>query len=218
MIETALTRYQLDRNRVYVLGLSAGGSMSAVMLANYPDLFAGGGIIAGTPFDCNRGSGLTWGLWLWYRTFFGDAASATYSCGLLGYMTTNRTAAEWGDYVRAVTDTSPNRWPIVSIWTGTADRTVDPANRQELIEQWTNVHGIDAHPDLEVSIGDATRMVFEDPAGAELVESWQAKGFPHAFPIDPELGPEACGHPGPFIVDANICAVRRIAEFWGLLE
>ena len=32
------------------LGLSAGGAMTAVMLASYPDVFAGGAIIAGLPF------------------------------------------------------------------------------------------------------------------------------------------------------------------------
>ena len=35
-----------------VTGLSAGGAMTAVMLATYPEVFAGGAIIAGLPYGC----------------------------------------------------------------------------------------------------------------------------------------------------------------------
>ena len=35
---------------MFVTGLSAGGAMAAVLLASYPEAFAGGGIIAGLPF------------------------------------------------------------------------------------------------------------------------------------------------------------------------
>ena len=40
----------IDGRRVFVTGLSAGGAMTSVMLATYPELFAGGAIIAGLPF------------------------------------------------------------------------------------------------------------------------------------------------------------------------
>ena len=40
----------LDRSRIFVTGLSAGGAMASVMLATYPEVFAGGAIIAGLPY------------------------------------------------------------------------------------------------------------------------------------------------------------------------
>ena len=43
MIRTMIETYQLDKGRVFITGLSAGGAMTAVMLATYPELFAGGG-------------------------------------------------------------------------------------------------------------------------------------------------------------------------------
>ena len=217
MIDTAVDQNGLDPNRVYVLGLSAGGAMTAVLLANYPELFAGGAIIAGTPFDCNRPAGLTSIWWWWLSTFFGDAAAASFACGLFNYSTSDRSSGEWGEFVRDAADTSPATWPPVSLWHGDADGTVDPANLRELVEQWTDVHRIDTVPEVSEEIGGGVHEVFEDAAGVPRVEAWRIAGFPHAFPIDPNAVPEACGVQAEFILDAQICAVRRIAQFWGLI-
>jgi poly(hydroxyalkanoate) depolymerase family esterase len=47
MIERMIEDYGIDRRRVFVVGLSAGGAMTSAMLATYPEIFAGGAIIAG---------------------------------------------------------------------------------------------------------------------------------------------------------------------------
>jgi len=50
MIETFVMDKKIDRDRVFITGLSAGGAMTSVMLACYPEVFAGGAIIAGLPY------------------------------------------------------------------------------------------------------------------------------------------------------------------------
>src|SRR6478736_1551839 len=50
MIEKTIGAHGIDRKRVYVTGLSAGGAMTAAMLATYPEVFAAGAIIAGLPY------------------------------------------------------------------------------------------------------------------------------------------------------------------------
>ena len=41
MVDKMISDYDLDPERVFVTGLSAGGYMTTVMLATYPDVFAG---------------------------------------------------------------------------------------------------------------------------------------------------------------------------------
>ena len=55
MVKHLVASHDLDPARVFINGLSAGGAMTAAMLASYPDLFAGGAIIAGLPFGVAEG-------------------------------------------------------------------------------------------------------------------------------------------------------------------
>ena len=50
MVEKTVRDRNIDRKRIFVAGLSAGGAMTLVMLATYPDIFAAGAVIAGLPY------------------------------------------------------------------------------------------------------------------------------------------------------------------------
>ena len=215
MIRHAIDAYDVDASQVFVLGLSAGGSMASVLMANYPELFQGGAIVAGTPYECNN-PGFLDGLWWWLFTWAGDAAAASYACGLFDYSPTQRPAEAWGDYVRAAAGATPANWPRVSLWQGGADGIVDPANLRELVKQWTDVHGIDQNPDQTQDTGAITHTVYRDASGAPRVETYEIAGFPHAFAVDPGTGPEQCGTPAPFVEDADICSALMILRFWGV--
>lgn len=47
MVEHARGTHGLGSDNTFVTGLSAGGGMTSAMLATYPDLFAGGSVVAG---------------------------------------------------------------------------------------------------------------------------------------------------------------------------
>ena len=78
------------------------------------------------------------------------------------------------------------KYPRVSIWQGTTDTTVDPPNARELLEQWSNVHGIDQTPDEREDGSNYTHLRFKDSQGNVLIESYDIRGFGHATPIDPD--------------------------------
>jgi feruloyl esterase len=50
MIDKMVLDHGINPARVFVTGLSAGGAMTSVMLATYPEVFAGGAIVAGLPY------------------------------------------------------------------------------------------------------------------------------------------------------------------------
>ncbi len=193
MIDTMIARYSIDRSRVYVVGLSAGGAMSAAMLAAYPERLAGGAIVAGVAVGC------------------ADTVSKALQCMQHGV---DLTPAEWRRRVQDVAGAEA-RFPPISIWQGDADTTVIPLNQTELIKQWTAADGIAATP-TRVEAGEpVTRKVYANSAGVTQVESVTVKGLGHAFPIRTDGGP-SCGQPGDYVVAAGVCAAREISRYWGL--
>lgn len=195
MVDQMQIDHAIDPARVYVTGLSAGGAMTAAMLATYPEVFAGGAVIAGLPYRCAR-----------------DQFEAQSVC-MRGRK--NLPPSGWGNLVRAATR-HRGPWPRVSIWHGSADTTVVPVNATELVEQWTDVHGIDQVPDGEDTVGRHAHKLYKDKSGTALVETYAIAGMGHGTPVDPGAAEKQCGIVGPFIVDADICSSFHIAKFWGL--
>lgn len=195
MIEQMVRDHGIDPSRVYITGLSAGGAMTSVMLATYPELFAGGAILAGLPYRCAVG------------------LPQALHCMAEG---PSRPAAEWGDLIRAA---SPHHgpWPRVSVWHGMADTTVRSLNAEEIVKQWTNVLGLDPASTTEDDVHGSRHRVWCDDAGQALVESYLIPGMGHGVPVHP--GGEGEGRVGtvaPFMLDVGISSTWQIARFWGL--
>jgi len=224
MVEKMKVDHRIDADRVYVSGLSGGGAMTAVMLATYPDLFRGGGIIAGTPYECASTRCTDHPLLCMQRSwmFWLEPVWPLYLCGVdtTGWWyhePFDRNADEWGDLVRDASDVAPSTWPVLSLWHGTGDRKVHPSNLNELVEQWTNVHGTDTVPDVEDEVFGYPHRVYHDAEGQPVVETFLITDMPHAAPVDPGETSEMCGLDAPpYFLDVGICASYHIAKFWGL--
>ena len=194
MVGAMIAKYPVDQSRVYIVGLSAGGAMTAAMLASYPERFAGGAIVAGLPYGC------------------ADTVIRALHCMKPGV---DRRPEEWRRALGA-TSGSKTRYPPVSIWHGDADERVVPRNRIELVEQWTAAHGLTGVAPRSPPTNEIlTREIYTDTIGTPKVESVVIKGLGHAFPIRTGAG-SPCGRPGDFVVDVQVCAVTEIARFWDL--
>lgn len=194
MVDRMIADHSSNTSKVYVTGLSAGGAMTSVMLAAYPDVFAGGAIIAGLPHRC------------------ATSQSAAFSCMNPG---SDQTPASWGDKVRS-SSTWSGPWPVVSIWHGDSDFTVRPMNLTESMEQWTNVHGIDQTADVSDTVGGFPHKVYKTTGGVPKVETYTITGMGHGTPVDPGTGETQCGTAGAYILDVNICSSYYIARWFGL--
>jgi poly(hydroxyalkanoate) depolymerase family esterase len=189
MIEKTIGAHGVDRSRVFVTGLSAGGAMTAAMMATYPDVFAAGAIIAGLPY----GSA-------------GNVQEAFESM----FQGRHHSAKVWGDLVRGAS-THDGPWPRVSIWHGDADPTVKPINAESLIRQWTDVHGINSAPVAD-KVDGYPRLVWRRD-GVDMVESYTITGMAHGTPLATDAHG---GSPGPFLLEAGISSSYHIARFFGL--
>jgi len=192
MIAAMTDAHDIDPGRVFVTGLSAGAAMAVAMLATYPELFAGGAIVAGLPYGC--------------ASSVPEALDRMRGHGLPA-------AAELEARVRSAAPHA-GPWPTLSVWHGDADHTVRPTNADAIVEQWRALHRLPARPAVEERVGGHARRAWVDAAGREVVEAWTVAGMGHGTPID--TGPGGCGASGPFMLDVGLSSTQRIAHRWGL--
>ena len=194
MIRHTTATFELDPSRVYINGLSAGGAMSAVMLACYPELFAGGAIIAGLPFGVAEGVGQAL-----ERMRGQDMPSRATLANRIG-------AAAKGHR---------GGWPTLSVWHGNADTLVVPANAAATVDQWRDRVGLGESSGSVDSLEGHRRTTWRDAAGQSAIELIEVAGMGHGIPICAR-GPDGYGTAGPHFLDAGICSTRHLAKRWGL--
>jgi poly(hydroxyalkanoate) depolymerase family esterase len=193
MIGAMVARYPIDPARIFVTGLSAGGAMASVMLATYPELFAGGAIIAGLPY--------------------GTAATVPQALERMR----GAGPADERALAAAVRDASPHRgpWPAVSVWHGSADATVNQDNADAVVAQWRALHGLAAAPTRSDVVAGHQHRQWCDEAGRPVVEEYRVAGMGHGVPLAAS-GEDGCGVAGAYMLEAGLSSTCLIAEGWGL--
>jgi feruloyl esterase len=102
------------------------------------------------------------------------------------------------------------------VWHGSVDATVKPANADEIVKQWTNVHGLSSKPTATDTVDGYPRSVWRDADGNDLIESYTITGMAHGTPLAVGNGENSVGAAGPFLLEAGISSSYHIAKFWGL--
>jgi pimeloyl-ACP methyl ester carboxylesterase len=196
MIAGMVDDYGIDAQRIFVTGLSAGGAMTTVMLATYPEVFAGGAVIAGLPYGV--------------ATNVREALNGMYQ-------SSSHPAGELGDLVRNAS-AHKGPWPKLSVWHGSADRTVNPANADEIVKQWLDVHDLPAAPMSVGTVDGYPHQVWWNVDGETIIESYTITNMAHGTPLGLADNDERYGAQGAFLIEAGISSSYHIASFFGLTE
>jgi len=158
LVAAVCERYRIDRRRVFVAGLSAGGAMAAVLAEQAPDVFAAAGIMAGLPL--HRAHNLRSAIRLM------RGRSAAYDRPLMP---------------RPALSPSAYRDLRVTIWTGARDRVVAPENSSLLADQFRCL--LSLNEDNNVAEHDVAGVVrrWYDERGTIRLEYRRIRGLGHPW-------------------------------------
>ena len=196
MIAHMVAAHDIDAHRISITGLSAGGAMTSVMLAAYPEVFAAGAIIAGLPY--------------------GVASNLRQALDSM-FHASERRAGELGDLVRKASDYH-GPWPKISVWHGSADTVVDPGNSREIVKQWLDLHDLPQAPMAETLVDGYPRQSWWDADGDTMVESYTITGMAHGTPLGLADNDQHYGMEGAFLLEAGISSSYHIAQFFKLTD
>ncbi|MBS3667984.1 extracellular catalytic domain type 1 short-chain-length polyhydroxyalkanoate depolymerase [Vreelandella boliviensis] len=195
MIEQVVDDHDIDPTRIFVTGMSSGGAMTSVMLATYPEVFAGGAIIAGLP----------------YRSADNLIEAMVRMKGYGG-----PSDHRLNKLVREAS-TFDGPWPTISVWHGGSDSTVDNANADSIVRQWQQIHKVEGPPTRVEELDGFPRQIWCNAGGQEVIEEYIIEGMGHGTPIMAG-GDEGLGEADKYMLEVGISSTRHIAQFWGLTE
>jgi poly(hydroxyalkanoate) depolymerase family esterase len=152
-----VAEHDIDPQRVFVAGLSAGGAMAAVMGATYPEIFAAVGVHSGLPYRSATDVPSA------FAAMRGDP-------GLQCRPRKTRPTSDRDFRVRTI------------VFHGDADHIVHPSNAANIVDAQakTNDSVERAKPQSSAS-RPHTRTVTRDKTGTVVVEHWLIHGSGHAW-------------------------------------
>ncbi len=196
MIEYTKTNYSIDSTRIFIYGLSAGAAMTVNLMSTSPSNFNAGAAFAGGAYGI---------------------AETMLSASSAMSNPPSRTPEEWASLVPKA-----DSYPRLIVGHGTQDNVVDFQNSQELLKQWTFLHGLDKNDGIAepkfASNPLITRTSYQDSLANERVIFYQIEKTGHALPVDPGEGKEQGGKTGMFAVDRDFFSTYYIAKDFGLID
>lgn len=197
MISFAIKNYNIDGNRIYITGLSAGGFMSVVMISTHPELFQSATIFAGGAYKI---------------------AKSPFSA------ISEKEEAKQTELVANIKSQNPSYtgpFPYLIIYQGLNDKIVKPKNATFLLTQWAGINNIDTIPDEKqdsyLGINDITRTVFKDASGKAKITLYEVNNLGHELMIKPGEKEDEGGTMRNFAVNKGYHSTYQTAKEFGIL-
>ena len=170
MIKYALSKYNADPARVYIMGGSGGAMLVQAMLAVYPDLFRAGSARAGVAAGC------------WADGYAAAISGATTARAA----TRPRRRSSGATCSRHVSGLHRTPAAPSDLCTATPTRRSATRTRPRSIKEWTNVLGLSMTPtsmDTGYKAAGATfnRQFWKNSCGQTVFEAWTAPGANHSM-------------------------------------
>jgi poly(hydroxyalkanoate) depolymerase family esterase len=192
-----MREYLVDRQRVYIGGLSAGAAAAAIMGATYPDLYAAIGIHSG--LACGAANDLPSAFVAMRQGDLADVLEAGHALPVL----------ENGQAVPTI------------VFHGDRDTTVHPRNADHVIARSMRITNSrkTVHRGRVPGGHAYTRTIHADPSGRAVFEHWEIHGAAHAWSggspagsfTDPR-GPNATREMLRFFLEHQITITDEVSE------
>ena len=209
--------HNVDPDRIYVAGVSAGGAMAAILAATYPDIFAAVAVFAGAEFKA------------------ATSASEGFAAMKAGGPDPVRQGELAFEAMRGGLARKKRRRMPVIVFHGTADTRVNPVNADQSIAQWTTTNACLAAEQAESGVAltekvidgkvadhvpdgySYKRHIYMEGDTGPLMEKWIVQGLGHAWSGSPKpsrhgdpKGPNASAEIWRFFCEAGSNAVAPL--------
>jgi poly(hydroxyalkanoate) depolymerase family esterase len=206
--------YNVDPDRVYVAGVSAGAAMAAILAATYPDLFAALAVFAGAEFKA------------------ASSTSEGFAVMKRGGPDPTRQGQLAFEVMRSgIAQAKRRRMPVI-VFHGTADDRVAPVNADQVIAQWGETNACLALEHAETGFSLTERVISSEVPGGYayqkhvyvehdsklLMEKWLVQGLGHAWSGSPKpskygdpKGPNASAEIWRFFCDAGLNSTASLS-------
>lgn len=191
----------IDTTRIYIIGLSAGGAMSSIMMAVFPEVFDKGGVMAGGPYK---------------------AAESILQAGPSMMGMVSKAPEDWGNLVREQNPEYKGNYPELIVFHGGIDPVVSTNNANQLIKQWVNLHHTDYEEDehfAKFRNDEAIELtIYKNKQQQEVVRYYKIKGIGHTLAIDTGSCSTQGGKTGMFALHKKFHSTFWAAHFFGLIK
>jgi poly(hydroxyalkanoate) depolymerase family esterase len=163
-----MRNYEVDEQRVFVAGISAGAAMAVIMETVYPELFAAVGVHSGLAYGAAHNATSA------FVALRGRNKAGADATSVIGRRPLRRTVA-----TRAT--------PTI-VFHGDKDTTVDPSNGYAVVDQAVSL-AADSHGPLQKTVQERTTVngreytatIYCTQSRRPIVEFWELHGAGHAW-------------------------------------
>jgi len=196
MIDFAIKQHKINPKKVFITGLSGGAAMTSVMLANYPEIFNAGSLMAGIPFG----------------------ATSSIKDGL-NAMKGNivKTEKEWSDFILEINKNHKGSYPKMAVFHGVDDPYVNIINANEIIKQYKGLHKIEKEVEIIDAFNNNPDVTLERYENEQIIY-YKIKNMGHAIAINPGEEKNKGGKVSTYAIDKNFHSPYWSAIFFDIIK